>query len=222
MKINKLDKTLTDQAYEILLDKICLGELESGDRLNQDLLAKELDISRQPINSAISILKNNGLVKETGRRGVIVSPITIEQFSSIYEFRSAIEPFAVQLATERKPKSAEQQAKKVLKNGWDAVNSGNRKQLLQSDFEFHLLIYDWTQNYSIINAMKLNWSHIRRAICLVVNESIQPSKSWNEHERIIKFMLENNVDLAVTEMKTHIEDAKNKTIDLLNNIRKKI
>ena len=221
MKINKLDKTLTEQAYEILLDKICLGELKSGFRLNQDLLAKDLDISRQPINSAISILKSNGFVKETGRRGVVVSPVTLEQFNSIYEFRSAIEPFAVQLATERKPKSAEQKAKKVLKNGWDAVNSGNRKQLLLSDFEFHLLIYDWTQNTSIINAMQLNWNHIRRSICLVVNESVQPSKSWHEHERIIKSMLEGNVRLAMTEMKTHIEDAKKKTIDLLTNNRTK-
>lgn len=217
MKINKLDKTLTEQAYEILLDKICLGELESGDRLNQDLLAKELDISRQPINSAISILKSNGFVKETGRRGVVVAPITAKQFNSIYEFRGAIELFAVQLATERKPKSAEQQAKKVLKNGWDAVNSGNRKQLLQSDFEFHLLIYNWTQNSSLIDAMQFNWNHIRRGMNLVLNESEYPLQSWNEHERMMHSILKGDIQGAVADIKAHIENAKNKTIELLGN-----
>ena len=78
MKVIKQTKSLTEQAYEILLDKICVGELESGMRLNQDDLAKDLDISRQPVNSAISILKSNGFVEETGRRGVVVSPVTTE------------------------------------------------------------------------------------------------------------------------------------------------
>jgi DNA-binding GntR family transcriptional regulator len=36
MKIVKLEKSLTEQAYEILLDKICFGELKSGERRNQD------------------------------------------------------------------------------------------------------------------------------------------------------------------------------------------
>ncbi len=38
MKIVKLEKSLTEQAYDILLDKICTGELASGERLNQDEL----------------------------------------------------------------------------------------------------------------------------------------------------------------------------------------
>ena len=217
MKIKKLKKSLPEQAYDIILDKICIGEFEIGARLNQDELAKQLDISRQPVNSAISILKSNGFVEETGRRGVKVSDITLEQFHSIYEFRSAIEPLAVQLATKRKPVSAEQEAKKVLERGWAAVNSRNLTQQLQADFEFHLLIYGWTQNSSVIDSMTLNWGHIRRTMSLAVKENLSPDIFWNEHECIINSILNGNAQLAVANMKSHIEDAKCKTIDLLKN-----
>lgn len=217
MRLIKQTKSLTDQVYEILLDKICMGELESGIRLNRDELAKELDISRQPVNSAISILKSNGFVEETGRRGVVVSPVTTEQLNSIYEFRSAIEPLAVKLAAERKPLSADCKATKVIESGWNAVNSGNLKEQVNADFEFHSLIYGWTQNPSLIDAMQLNWNHIRRGMSLVLKESEYPLKSWNEHKRVMDSILKGNIIAAVADMKTHIEDAKHKTIELLGN-----
>ena len=217
MKVIKQTKSLTEQAYEILLDKICVGELESGMRLNQDNLAKDLDISRQPVNSAISILKSNGFVEETGRRGVVVSPITSAHLNSIYEFRSAIEPLAVQLAADRKPSSADRDAVKILERGWNAVNSGNLNEQVQADFEFHSLIYGWTQNSFLINAMKLNWNHIRRGMCIILGEGDYPPKAWDEHERMIMSLLKGHVPVAVTEMKEHIENAKKITISLMQN-----
>lgn len=53
-------KSLTEQTYDILLNAICAGEFEPGERLNQDDIASRLKASRQPVNSAISILKANG------------------------------------------------------------------------------------------------------------------------------------------------------------------
>ena len=64
-------KSLVDQTYEILLDAICTGELVPGERLTQDQIAARLNVSRQPVNSAISILKANHFVEDTGRRGVV-------------------------------------------------------------------------------------------------------------------------------------------------------
>ena len=91
-------KSLAERTHDILLDAICSGEFEPGERLNQYEIAARLNVSRQPVNSAISVLKVNGFVEETGRRGVVVKQITADEFLSIYEFRTALEPFAVRLA----------------------------------------------------------------------------------------------------------------------------
>ena len=213
MKIVKLEKSLTEQAYDILLDKICFGELKSGERLNQDELAKQLSVSRQPVNSAISILKSNGFVEETGRRGVIVSPISLDQFNSIYEFRSAVEPFAIKLAFERKPDTAKKEALQALDRGWAAVDKGTLKDQIEADFFFHKMIYTWTRNQTLIESMKLNWHHIRRAMGLVVSTSVPAKESWLEHEQIIDAILDENLSKSVSLMQLHIERAKSITAE---------
>jgi DNA-binding GntR family transcriptional regulator len=92
---------LTQETYEILLDAICTREFLPGERLNQDEIAARLKVSRQPVNSAIAILKSDKLVEETGRRGVVVSALDPELLTSIHEYRLTIEPFAAGLAAAR-------------------------------------------------------------------------------------------------------------------------
>ena len=90
-------KSLTQKTYEAILDAICTGTLKPGERLSQDELAVKLNVSRQPVNSAIAMLKSQKFVEETGQRGVVVAPVDHDLFVSIYQFRSVIEPLTVEL-----------------------------------------------------------------------------------------------------------------------------
>ena len=81
MEAVKPKKTLVEETYDILVDAICTGEFRPGERLNQDEIAAKLNVSRQPVNSAISILKANGLVEDTGRRSVVVTRFDHGPFS---------------------------------------------------------------------------------------------------------------------------------------------
>lgn len=156
MDVVKLPKSLVDQTYEILLDAICSGELAPGERLNQDEIAARLDVSRQPVNSAISMLKAHNFVEDTGRRGVIISKIEARQFHEIYEFRSAIEPFAIRLASERMPLDAAARARQMLERGQEVAETQGTIAQVKVDMEFHEMIYEWTGNATIQRTMRLN------------------------------------------------------------------
>ena len=93
--------TLVDQAYAVILDAICDGTLKPGERLTQADVAERLNVSRQPIHNALLVLKAQGFLQESGRRGLCVAPLDPALFEAIYQFRSAIEPLAVRLATAR-------------------------------------------------------------------------------------------------------------------------
>ncbi|SHG66920.1 GntR family transcriptional regulator [Marivita hallyeonensis] len=209
-------KSLTEQTHDILLNAICSGEFEPGERLNQDDIAARLKVSRQPVNSAISVLKANGFVEDTGRRGVVVSQISVDHFLSIYEFRSAVEPFAVRLAHERKPPDAAQQAQAMLKRGWDAVKSRDARTQIEVDFEFHTMIYRWSGNSTILESMRTNWHHIRRSMGVVLRQGVASSTSWEEHEKVIDALMRDDVETAARDMKAHIENAQCKTLTLLS------
>jgi DNA-binding GntR family transcriptional regulator len=212
-------KSLTEQTHDILLNAICSGEFEPGERLNQDEIAARLNVSRQPVNSAISMLKANGFVQDTGRRGVVVSQISPEQFQSIYEFRSAVEPFAIRLAHERKPADAEPRAQAMLKRGWDAVQTKDPQAKIDADFEFHEMIYSWAGNDTLQNTMRTNWHHIRRSMAVVVRGTVSAETSWAEHAKIIEALMQGDVDCAEEAMRSHISRAMVKTISTLKDMQ---
>ena len=177
----KPQKTLVEQTYEILLNAICSGELAPGERLTQDEIATRLNVSRQPVNSAISILRANNFVQDTGRRGVVVAPIDPGQFQSIYEYRSVIEPFAVRLAAARLADDARSEAEAILREGQAALAARDAIRLLQADVDFHEMIYRWSGNHVIENSMRLNWQHMRRSMAEVLRNPEVAKSSWDDH-----------------------------------------
>lgn len=215
MDIIEQPKSLTEQTHDILLNAICSGEFEPGQRLHQEEIAARLCVSRQPVNSAISILKANGFVEDTGRRGVVVAPVSVDQFQSIYEFRSMLEPFAVRLAYDRMPPDAPERAQDLLRRGWAAVKSRDPIAQIDTDFEFHKMIYGWSGNETIQQTMHLHWHHIRRAMSVVLRMGVAAEESWQEHEEIIAGLLKQDVEAAEAAMRRHIDNAQHKTIGML-------
>lgn len=208
-------KTLVEQTYDAILEAICTGEILPGDRLNQDDLAARLNVSRQPVNSAISILKANGLVQDTGRRGSVVAELNPAALLDLYDFRVVIEPFAVNLAAERVTKAAAEQGGAIMRAGEKALRDQDIRALVQADAEFHQMIYRWSGNHVIESSMQINWHHIRRAMVSVLKEPETARSSWEAHAAILAAILAKEAQKAAEIMRRHIDDARTRTVRAL-------
>ncbi|PZX15956.1 DNA-binding GntR family transcriptional regulator [Palleronia aestuarii] len=201
------NKTLLDQTYEALLEAICTGSIKAGERLNQDEIAARLSVSRQPVNSAIAMLKAQRFVNDTGRRGVVVAPIDRTIFESIYTFRTAVEPLAVRLATGRLTRDAITLGRDVIERGKRQVQAGERSAALRCDIEFHNLIYTLSGNLIISDTMSLNWRHLQRAMIEVLNVPGATLRVWKEHDEIFRSMVEGDAEGAAAMMHAHMINA---------------
>lgn len=200
----KLKKTLVEETYDILVDAICTGEFVPGERLNQDEIAAKLDVSRQPVNSAISILKANGLVEDTGRRGVVVTSFDHDLFRAIYDYRKVIEPFAVRLAGKYLTIADRKQADRVLLVGQKALERGKLSDLIRADMLFHEMIYRQSRNQVIETSMRTNWHHIRRSMAKVLREPGAIVSVWQQHTEIVEMLFDGRPDEAAKMMEFHI------------------
>ncbi|MEA5160206.1 MULTISPECIES: GntR family transcriptional regulator [Cereibacter] len=207
MEALRPSKTLVEQAYDALLEAICTGDIKAGDRLNQDELALRLNVSRQPINSAIAMLKAQRFVQDTGKRGVIVAPIDQNLFDSIYQFRTAIEPLAVELAVARMTNEAITIGRDIIARGKSCVQSGDHAAALRADMDFHGLIYRLSGNLIIADTMTLNWRHLQRAMSEVLSVPGTTLRVWKEHDQIFNAMVRGDGDSAAGLMKAHMENA---------------
>jgi len=197
-------KKLVDQAYAVILDAICDGTLKPGERLTQQAVAERLSVSRQPIHNALQVLKAQGFVEETGRRGLSVVPLDPKRFQAIYQFRSAVEPLAVKLATPRLTPEAIERGRAIIKKGKARAKKGSARDRVQADMEFHSFIYELSDNALVLETMHLNWQHLRRAMGEVLRSGDLSTRVWPEHEAILEAMIAGEAERAAALMQQHM------------------
>ncbi len=78
-------ESLSEQIASHLAKKIIKGELKSKERVQELRIASELDVSRGSVREALLILERRHLVDIIPRRGALVTEITIENITSLYE-----------------------------------------------------------------------------------------------------------------------------------------
>lgn len=199
-------KTLIDQAYAVILDAICDGTLRPGERLTQADVAERLNVSRQPVHNALQVLKAQGFVRETGRRGLVVAPLEPRLFDEIYQFRSAIEPLAVRLATLRLAPADIARARDLISAGMRAVREAGGA-AVRADIAFHSWIYELSDNALIVDTMRLNWQHLRRSMGEVLRHPVMSRRVWAEHEAIVDAMTRRDAEQASLLMHGHVVSA---------------
>jgi DNA-binding GntR family transcriptional regulator len=209
-----LERSLTDRTYEAILDAICGGELASGERINQDELAARLNVSRQPVVQALALLRIQGFVRESGRRGVVVTPLDVDAISHLYEFRSALDGAACRGAAVRSSAEARLWGPALIAEGRAAFASGSVKRMVEADMRFHRLLYELCGNPIIAETAALHWHHIRRLIGGYLQH--YPMRNvWDEHQAILDAVISGDPVRAEAEARQHADNAAAKFTALL-------
>ena len=90
-------KTLRESIVDIIRKRIINRELQPGQKIVEQELAKEFKTSRAPIREALRELENEGLVEYVRNAGCSVKEITFEESFEIYLMRANYEIMAVRL-----------------------------------------------------------------------------------------------------------------------------
>src|ERR1700742_2986218 len=86
---------------DAIRDGILQGRLRPGDRLKEDMIAKELEVSRTPVREAIAMLQAEGLLDAQQHRGAQVRSYPPGELEEIYDLRGILEGYAARRAATR-------------------------------------------------------------------------------------------------------------------------
>jgi DNA-binding GntR family transcriptional regulator len=84
-------------AYENIKEAIIMGVYEAGQRLTEEHLAAEWNLSRTPIREALKRLESEGLIVSL-KRGVSVKSFSKADISQIYDLRAMLEGYTASQA----------------------------------------------------------------------------------------------------------------------------
>lgn len=202
-------ETLPSKIYRILREAIIKGQLQPGERLVQDELAKTLNVSRMPIREAIKQLAAEGYVTVEPHKGAVVKQFTIHELEEIYFLRAKFEPLA---AAESLKKMSSQLVNQLRNLNEKMKKTDDTDEYIQLNIQFHhLLIKDcpWGKLNNIIENL---WTGFPQQTPHLLPNQIATSIS--EHDLMVEALANNNIELTCQLLEQHITRAK---YDVLKN-----
>lgn len=202
--INK--RSLDDQAADILRQDIINGDIAPGTRLVETTLAKEYDLSRGTIRTALHRLGNEGLVTQVPYAGWSVTELNEQDIWELYTLRATLEGMASKLAAQQITEEGSKQLTSVYQHLLKLCESDDLKAITFADLKLHKTIIELanhsrlTRQYRFIENQFL--LHITAA-----NRVFDPRKVGVSHEALVLAICAGEADKAECEAIKNVSSA---------------
>lgn len=207
MKILELQPKLVEQVHDAILSEITEGRLLPGARVIQEQIAQELGVSRQPVQQALLLLRNQGVLRDAPGRGLIVAPLDPDYVRNMYDMRAVMEGLACRKAAEINAAKAKTDGPALIRQGRDAVAKGSVSAMIAADMAFHDFIYALSENPMIAPAMEAHWTYTQRVMGEVLMRDEKPRDIWDQHEGLMKAIASGKAAKAEELARQHIQKA---------------
>lgn len=218
MKLLETQPKLVEQVYEAILEEISSGKMGPGTRVIQEQLAKELGVSRQPVQQALLLLRNQGVLQDAPGRGLQVAPLDLDYVRNMYDMRAVIEGLACRRAAELNARAAKAKGPALIRAGRKSLESGSVSGMIAADMAFHQLIYALSENPLIGPTMESHWTNAQRVMGEVLIRDDQPRNIWTQHEAMLDAIAEGDAKKAEELGRAHITEAADFMIGRLREI----
>ena len=94
----KTPRTMAEQVYDLLRERILQQQLMPGERLLEIAVSESLKVSRTPVREAFRLLQQDGLVERIPQGGVRVTDLSLEELKEISALRAVLEVHAIDIA----------------------------------------------------------------------------------------------------------------------------
>ena len=204
MKILSVQPNLVEQVHEAILLEISSGKLAPGTRIIQEQIAAELGVSRQPIQQALLLLRNQGLLRDAPGRGLIVAPLDPDHIRQMYDVRAVIEGLAFRKAALNNAAAAKREGPDFITKGREAAKNGSVTDLIAADMAFHHFVYSLSENLLVAPTMDTHWTYTQRVMGEVLMRDEKPRDIWDQHEALLQFIITGDGEAAEVHAREHI------------------
>ncbi|ETX05465.1 MAG: GntR family transcriptional regulator [Candidatus Entotheonella gemina] len=186
-----------------------------GTRIIQEQIAQELGVSRQPVQQALLLLRNQGILLDAPGRGLLVAPLDPEHVRHMYDIRAVIEGLACRKAAEINSHQAKVKGPALIRAGRQALRNDSISEMIAADIAFHGFIYSLSENPLVAPTMETHWTYTHRVMGEVLMRDEQPQAIWNQHESMLEAIASGDAQQAEDLARQHISQAANLMVERL-------
>ncbi len=207
--------SLSQKVFNKLQNDILEGKYNTGDKMVEMTISKELGVSRTPIREALRQLELEGLVKSVHNKGIYVTNITEKDISDIYIIRSLIEGQGAVWACEN---ISEEEVAELEENIYLRefhLEKGNLENIVKLDNEFHKILYEASGSKILKNMLSDLHKYAIKGRRKSLNDLSRAKLSIEEHSKIVDAIRDKDAEKARELVNLHV-------INSMNSVREKL
>ena len=193
-----------EQAYVLLHGLLTTLAYKPGEYLNIASLMEDLAMGRTPINHALHRLSNEGLVQIIPRKGVVVSPLSIDDALHMIDVRLANETLCARLAAQHITAEELAQLRGVAAAIDAAVAQRKVAEMMRLDRTFHELIASASRNPVLMDVLRVLHGKSQRFWAISLSSHGHVFEVQDEHVQILDALAAGNADAAEQCVKAHV------------------
>ena len=204
--------SLAQKAYEVIREAIIMNRFKPGDILSEERLAEELAISRTPVRSALKRLAFEHLIILNPSKNIVVSNVSHNDIKDISFVRMALEGSAVSILANTITEHQLNELKKIVSLQKEAVETNDYELFIKMEYDFHVLIANFTNNKWILEMVTNVNTIIQRYLILSGSLKKYAKVAITEHEKIMNELKNGNSMEAEKNMRDHINNVNNRML----------
>lgn len=199
---------MSDIAYNSLKKLILQNKLVPGDLLSENLIAKNLGMSRTPVREALRMLSQEGVIEIIQGVGARVKEISSKDIDDLFEIRKSMEILAIKTAVFN---FSEEEISK-LENDFNSLKQRDdlkEKNILVEftiiDRKFHNAILEKSNNKYVKKIMEAINFNIQRYIGMSVLALGDIDRSTEQHMELLDLIGKRDIEKLVPSLESHID-----------------
>lgn len=207
---NNINLMGSDEIYESIKNRILSLELVPGQKISENHMCQEYNISRSVIRIVFTRLNKENLIDILPQRGTYVSLFDLDHIRNLEILRTAVEKEIIfQIITTLKDEEIDNIVKRLKENlekqlEYNEYNNYD-KEFEKVDYEFHQILYNSLGRESLLNLVSESMLHLVRWRAFNVAFDHRIKDLITEHSIIIKCIAERNITEAQNAIARHLK-----------------
>lgn len=205
--------TIVQQISQTLLSRILSKAIRPGDRINENLLATEFNVSRGPIREALRAMELSHLVEVIHNKGAFVRKLDIAEVLHLYDVRVGLAYTAGKLLARRT--TAEQIAKlyALCQSMEEKREQKDSQGYVELNEQFHATLMSYTGNPRLIEWSKILDQELRVFLRGGTFSASRMRTSNEEHLALVKCIDAGDAQGAALNFEEHISKGRVRALD---------
>jgi len=196
--------SLNERAYLAFKHRLITLRYKPGDYLNTAQVMEDLQMGRTPVNQAVHRLATEGLLQIIPRKGVMVSPLSIDDALELIEVRLVNEALCVRLAAARISDAQIATLRQLNQQIARASAAHERETMMLLDREFHQGLAEIAGNRRLTDILSIIHAQAQRFWATTLSSVRHMEEVIAEHEAIIAALEQGDVQQAEAATRVHI------------------